>query len=299
MKLATHVVLIGTLAAGCGARPAKVTALEGRVAALEAEVAALRGQGAARDRAMDAQLSAATAQMVANAQALEASIDKLKATAAAVPPPLPPRRPGPDAALTYAVPLDNSPALGPAHAKVTIVMGTEFACPFCRRAWDTIDALRTKYGVNLRVVYKTFIVHPQQATTAAQAACAAHHQNKWRAMADALWTRAFDKRDFSEANMLTIGHDIGLDTARQAADMHGATCAAELQRDQQELTRLGQSGTPTFWINGRWMVGAQPQAAFETLIDEELAKAEAAIKGGVKVDKYYDTLVKSGVPEAK
>ncbi len=302
MKLA-QVVLFGTLlGAGCGARQAKVSALEARVAALEAEVKGLRADDAARERAFDAQLTAATAAMAANAQALEQSLDRLKETAAvaaAPPPPPPPRRAQPDPALTYAVPLDGSPVDGAKAAKVTIVMGSEFACPYCRRAWDTLDALRAKYGKDLRVAHKSFIVHPQLATVPAQAACAAQRQGKWRAMADALWVRAFDTRDFSEANMLTIGRDLGLDAAKLAADMHGAACTAELKHDQELLTRLGQTGTPTFWINGRHMVGAQPQQAFETLIDEELAKATAAIKGGIKAEKYYDSLVKTGVPDVQ
>lgn len=293
--------MVGVLAgAGCGARQSTVNALETRVAMLENEVTGLRNQNAARERAFDAQLTAATAQMAANAQALEASLDRLKEAAAAPPPPPPPpRRAQPDPAVTYAVPVDGSPVEGVKTAKVTIVMGSEFACPFCRRAWDTITALQAKYGKDLRVVHKTFIVHPQLATVPAQAACAAQRQGKFRPMADALWVRAFDTRDFSEANMIAIGKDLGLDPAKLAADMHSTACADEIKHDQELLARLGQSGTPTFWINGRNMVGAQPQQAFETLIDEEMAKATKAIKGGVKAEKYYDSLVKTGVTDVK
>src|SRR5262245_49337248 len=154
-----------------------------------------------------------------------AAVVCLLCAAAAVAQPARPRRAQPDPAVTYSVPLDDSPSDGPAHAKVTIVVGMEFACPFCRKSWDTLADLRKKYGNDLRVVYKTFIVHKQQATDAALAACAAHKAGKWHAMADALWAKAFDKRDFSEANLLAIGRGVGVDPAVMTADMHSPRCA--------------------------------------------------------------------------
>jgi protein-disulfide isomerase len=203
----------------------------------------------------------------------------------------PVRRPTPDPKVTYAVPLDDSPADGPRHAKVTIVMGMEFACPYCRKSWDTLTELRKKYGNDLRVVYKTFIVHYKDATPAAMAACAGHLSGKWRAVAEGLWARAFDRRDFSRANLVAIGRAAGIDSARFEADMHAPRCAADLLRDMAELKRLGQAGTPTFWINGRVLEGAQPIERFETLIDEELARADDAIAHGVKLADYYDQAV--------
>lgn len=197
----------------------------------------------------------------------------------------------PDPARVYAVPLDDSPSDGPAHAKVTIVMGMEFACPFCRKSWDTIAELRKQYGDDLRVVYKTFIVHQQNASAAAYAACAGKMSHKWHEVAELLWTRAFDARDFSDHNLMAIGRAAGIDPARFRADMHAPRCAADILRDMAELKRLGQGGTPTFWINGRIVVGAQPIETFQKLIDEERAKATSAIAGGVKLDDYYDTMV--------
>ena len=205
--------------------------------------------------------------------------------------------PHPDPAAVYAVPLDDSPAEGPKHAKVTIVMGMEFACPYCRRAWDTIHELRATYGDDVRVVYKTFVVHAKEATAAALAACAAHKAGHWRAMADGLWAQAFDKRDFSERTLLAIGRTAGVAPAVMSADMHGAPCRDELARDQAELKRLGQTGTPTFWINGRILVGAQPIERFQELIDVELKKADDAIRAGAKLEDYYDGLVANGVKQ--
>jgi protein-disulfide isomerase len=208
--------------------------------------------------------------------------------------PVPAKPKLPDPAVTYAVPLDDSPTDGPAHAKVTIVMGMDFDCPFCERSWATLADLRAEYGANLRIVFKSFIVHEKDGTEAALAACAAHRQGKWRALADAMWTRAFDKRDFSEAHLVGIARAVGLDGGVLVADMHGAPCKLEVLRDQTELARLGQNGTPTFWINGRILVGAQPKETFEKLIDEEAQKADAVMKAGVRLDDYYGTLLASG-----
>jgi predicted DsbA family dithiol-disulfide isomerase len=206
----------------------------------------------------------------------------------------PPARKQADPAVTYAVPLDDSPSDGPAHAKVTIVMGLDFDCPFCERAWGTLGELRTEYGKDLRIVFKSFIVHEKDGTEAALAACAAHRQGKWRLLADVLWTQAFDKRDFSEAHLVSIARAVGLDGGVLVADMHGTACKLEVLRDQTELGRLGQNGTPTFWVNGRFVMGAQPKEIFEKLIDEEKQKAEAVMKAGVTLDDYYDTLLKNG-----
>ena len=64
-----------------------------------------------------------------------------------------------------------------------------------------------------------------------------------------------------------------------------------------ELTKFGVGATPVFFINGRFLSGAQPFPAFAALIDEELAKAKAAVKAGTKPAKYYEQeIVKKGLP---
>jgi protein-disulfide isomerase len=181
--------------------------------------------------------------------------------------------------------------LGNPKAKVTMVMAGEFACPYCRKAWDTVEQLRKTYGQELRVAYKSFIVHPKYALVAAEAACAAHRQRKWKPMADLIWAKAFDASDdphsFDRENIDKLAGEAGLDLKRYQADMTGS-CPAEVRADQDEMSKLGVSGTPTFFINGRLLTGAQPIEIFTALIDEELAKANAVIQKGVKPERYYD-----------
>jgi protein-disulfide isomerase len=202
-----------------------------------------------------------------------------------------------DPSVTYAVPVGTSPTLGPANAKVTMVVSFDYACPFCRQCWATIDQLRAKYGKDLRVVYKAFIVHPDRATAATYAACAAHHQGKWRAMTDLLWTKAYDARKFDQANIDALERQAGLDPSQAEQDIAGV-CRQEIAADAALLERLAVNATPTFFINGRYLVGAQDIEVFERLIDEELAEANAAIQRGVKPEKLYDTeIVGKGVTQ--
>jgi protein-disulfide isomerase len=257
-------------------------------------IAALEQQVAAQQRALDDLRRVVTAapELTSILERLDELTEKVgqlqnRPVAAA-----PHRRPEPDPKIVYAVPVGTSAVTGSANAKVTIVMAGEFACPYCRKAWDTVDELRKKYGADLRVVYKSFIVHPQRATLAAQAACAANHQGKWRQMAELLWAKAFDAQmdndhSFERANMDAIATEAKLDMKRYRADFDGV-CPSELKAEQDEMTRLGVGATPTFFINGRYIAGAQPIQNFAAIIDEEMEKANDAIKGGVKPATYYD-----------
>jgi protein-disulfide isomerase len=166
----------------------------------------------------------------------------------------------------------------------------EFGCPYCRKAWGTVEDLRKKYGADLRVAYKSFIVHPKIATVAATAACAAGHQGKFHEMAELLWVRAFDARQFDQANIDAIAKAAGLDMKRYQADVAGP-CPSEVKAENAEMAKFGVNATPSFFINGRYLAGALPIEDFSALIDEELAKANAAVKSGVKPEKLYDTEV--------
>src|SRR3954463_16237907 len=102
-----------------------------------------------------------------------------------------PSRPEPDKAKTYSVPVDGDPFDGPADAKVTVVKAYDYACPYCEKVRETMDGLRQKYGNDVRIVYKQFVVHPQVATAGALAFCAAAKQGKGPQMDALLWDKGF------------------------------------------------------------------------------------------------------------
>ena len=207
--------------------------------------------------------------------------------------PMPQRPPGPDPAKVYAVPIEGAPVKGPANAKITVVKAFEFACPFCERARPTMDEIVKAYGDDVRIVYKHYIVHPATATIPSQAVCAAQQQNKFAEMEELIWEKGFKaNRDLSQENMEKLATELKLDLNRFKADMQGE-CAKLVQKDHQELAQVGVTGTPGFFINGRFIRGAQPFPAFKTVIDEELKKANERIEKGTAAEKYYQEWVLS------
>jgi hypothetical protein len=148
-------------------------------------------------------------------------------------------------------------------------------------------------------VFKHFLVHPQQGTIPAYAACAADRQGKFKPMYDLIWQKGFNAgRNLGQENMEKLAQEVGLNMTKFKADMDGA-CKEIVARDQADVAKLGTSGTPAFYINGRYLSGAQPIDRFKTIIDEELKKASDRItKGEATVASYYDEFVlKRGLKE--
>lgn len=237
---------------------------------------------------------------------LRADLRKVGASGSAPAAPPPVRRNQPDPAKVYSVPIDGDPVRGDKKAKVTLVWAQEAMCPFCVRVRKTIAELEKKYGKDLRVVAKDFIVHPQTATLPALAACAAHKQGAYWEYEDAMITQAWDidPPKLKDATLLQrdalidLARSLRLDVKQFEKDLDSQDCQDQLAADQAALGAVGARGTPAFYINGRFLSGAQPIDRFEALIDEELAKAKEAIKNGVKAEKYYQKTVVDGGEKA-
>jgi protein-disulfide isomerase len=209
---------------------------------------------------------------------------------------------GPDPSAVYSVPIDASdPIKGPASAKVTIVEAAEFACPFCRLAEPTMDQIAKEYGAEVRFVFKHYVVHPDTATTPALATCAAQRQGKFWEMKAAIWESAWDMSSgrprmkdrtlLGEENMVKLADTIGLDVGKFKADLAGAECKSLLNKQQQTMAAVGVDGTPAFYVNGRPISGALPFEQFKVIIDQEMKKADDAIKAGAKPEEYYQKFV--------
>lgn len=159
--------------------------------------------------------------------------------------------------------------------------------------------MQKDYGDDVRIVFKHYLVHPQAGTIPAHAACAADKQGKFKQMYELIWEKGFKaNRNFSLENMETLAKEVGLDMTKFKADMEGP-CPALVKKDQAEVGRVGTSGTPAFYINGRYLSGAQPVERFKAIIDEELAKAKERIaKGEATAANYYEEfVVKRGLKE--
>lgn len=202
-----------------------------------------------------------------------------------------PQRPRPRPEATYSIPVDKAPIAGPKDALVTIVEGYDFACPYCEQSRAVIDQIREQYPKDVRIAFKNYIVHPQTATIPALAACAAHRQGKYAALAPLIWDKGFKAgRNLSAENMEKLAGEAGLDLARFKGDMNGEECKRVIRDDQSQLAAVGVSGTPAFYVNGRWL----PQRSldgFRALVDEELKKARERVAQGSKPVRYYEEWV--------
>jgi protein-disulfide isomerase len=167
---------------------------------------------------------------------------------------------------------DDDAVRGSLDAPVTIVEFSDFECSFCARFYSsTYKELKTKYidTGKVRFIYRDFpLGFHEKAQKAAEAAECAGEQGKYYEMHDAL----FESGNLSVANLKVLAGQIGLNTSTFNTCLDSGAMAQEVQKDFADGQRLGISGTPTFFVNGTKLVGAQPISAFEQIIEAELAK---------------------------
>ena len=192
-----------------------------------------------------------------------------------------PRPPVPESAQSvWKMPLDPRDAsLGDAdQAEVTIVEFTDFQCPFCARGATVLRALQQKYGKSLRLVLKhnPLPFHPL-ARSAAIAAIAAQRQGKFWQMHDRMFEHP---QDLDEPHFFKWAKQLGLDVGRFRRDKADPAAGRQIDDDMALAESVEARGTPTFFVNGRKVVGAQPLEVFSVVIDEEIALAQSAHRRG-------------------
>jgi protein-disulfide isomerase len=195
----------------------------------------------------------------------------------------------------YKVPVGTSPVRGAATALVTIVMFSDFQCPYCKRVEPTLEALRKQYGDKLRFVWKDepLPFHPR-AKPAANLARAARAQKGDAAFWD-VHDRLFDAQPkLEDDDLREVARAAGLDVAKAMSAVTKNTYASAIDGDMELADDVQASGTPHFFVNGRRLVGAQPPEKFKALIDEEMAKAQALVAKGTAPTAVYDALIKDG-----
>ena len=175
--------------------------------------------------------------------------------------------------LLFDIDLTGRPSLGEPNSPVTIVEMTDYECPFCRRHHSQVMSLvLAEYGDRIRYVTINFpltSIHPL-AFAAAQAAECVHNQGLFWQYNDALFA-ATDPLVPDTLTALAAGLDVDMEAFTQCVN---STATQELVvRDIQDGQRFGVTGTPTFFINGKKLVGARPIEVFRQAIDAELAAA--------------------------
>jgi protein-disulfide isomerase len=163
----------------------------------------------------------------------------------------------------------DGPSRGPADAQVTIVEFEDFQCPFCKKAHDTLQQVLDLYKDKVRVVHRDFPLQPLHpaAMKAHEAGRCAQEQGKFWEYRDLLYKNA---PAADPEQLTTYATQLGLDSADFKKCVDSGKFKAIVQKDEAEGERLGLTGTPAFFINGRPLAGAQPESDFARIIDEEL-----------------------------
>ena len=212
------------------------------------------------------------------------------ATATATPPsPAEPARTPADVGPAVRVPIEGLPLIGNAGALVTIVAFTDYQCPYCAKAERTLARLREDLGDDLRIALAS---HPlpmhDRAAPAARAMLAAAEQGK----AEAMHARLFSEgAALDDAGLVASARALGLDATVFEAARGGPTVSAALERVEALARSLGADGTPTFFVNGRRMVGARPYESFRALVEEERTRARELVARGTPREQVYASLM--------
>jgi protein-disulfide isomerase len=135
----------------------------------------------------------------------------------------------------------------------------------------------------------------QNAMIAAEAALAANAQGKFWQMHDKMFE---NMRALTREDLERYAQEIGLDMARFRRSMDSHEFQREVEADMALAAQLGARGTPSFFVNGRPLRGAQPFEGFKTVIDEEIQRAERLAATGVPRARLYAELTKGGLTKA-
>ena len=169
----------------------------------------------------------------------------------------------------------GGPARGPESAPVTIVEYADYQCPYCTRANAALKQVEERYAGKVRIVFRDFPltqIHPNAAKAAEAGACA-NEQGKFWPMHDRLFA---NQTKLAVPDLKQHATDLGLDAEAFGTCLDSGKHAADIKKSVEEGQRLGLSGTPSFFINGRLLVGAQPYESFAQVIDEELEPTASA-----------------------
>ena len=169
-------------------------------------------------------------------------------------------------------------AVGRVDAPVVMVSYSDFQCPFCGKfARDTEPGLITTYvdaGV-LRIEWRDFPYLGEESVTAAAAGRAAARQGKFWAFHDAMFAQQQPANSgrLTPAFLASVAVKAGLDGAQLTQDMRDPALKDAAEKDFAEGQNAGITGTPAFLVNGEPVIGAQPAAVFERVIDQAAAAA--------------------------
>ena len=217
------------------------------------------------------------------------------------PPPPAPKVAGPgelDPRVVYQVPLHgDEPQMGPDDALITIVEFGEFDCPFCKERAPTLVQLREKYGDDLRVIWMNYpLPGHRNARPAATAALEAHTQKGDRGfwqMHDKLME---NQGSLTRETLERLAKELGLNMRKFRRALDEDKYAAVIDRDVALGSKLHIPGTPSYFMNGRFMAGF-PFQTWSFAIDRHIGALRTSVESGaVTRSELYEYLTADGKP---
>jgi protein-disulfide isomerase len=208
-----------------------------------------------------------------------------------------------DESATYRVGLGlPGHSRGPEDALVTIVVFSEFECPFSARAAASLAALESDHPGDIRLVYRHLPLRAHvRAHLAAEASVAAARQGKFWEFHDLLYRHEGPRE---RAVLEWYAERLGLDMGAFRSALDDRRFLDVVSGDTATAYALGIGATPTLVINGRVVRGALPYPRLDAIVVERLKEARALVKQGVPRSEVYATLmrdadiVEMGVPTA-
>lgn len=171
---------------------------------------------------------------------------------------------------SFDVKLGDAPFFGSKDAKVTIVEFSDFQCPFCAKGATVLKDLKKKYGSKIKIAFKQYpLPFHNQAKKAAVASLCANEQGVeffWK-----MHDHMFDHQDqLAPEKLKEAAKKVGLKPEQFNKCLDDNKYIAQVEKEIQEGQEVGVKSTPTFYVNGKLVSGAQPLEVFSEIIDKEL-----------------------------
>lgn len=179
----------------------------------------------------------------------------------------------------YDVSMDNDPIRGSKDAPITIIEFSDFHCAFCGRfAAETLDPLLKNYEGKIRLVYRDYPFQTSGSLVAALAGQCMNDQGKFWEFHDLTFK---NQQALTREQFISYAEQLGVDVATFTTCLDSQKYMDKVRKDVADAQTLGVNGTPAFFVNGRFISGAQPYTFFASYIDEELGKLnESTVPSG-------------------
>ncbi|MDF1496605.1 MAG: thioredoxin domain-containing protein [Patescibacteria group bacterium] len=170
---------------------------------------------------------------------------------------------------------NQNPALGPSDAKVTVRIYSDFQCPACKVAESVLTKIMDEYQDRVRFIWNDMPltqIHQNAVSAAVAARCADEQGRFWESNAMIFETQdTWAYKSSPQDHFISIANELGLNEDKYSQCLLNDQIMSLVESDFQEAVSMGLTGTPTFFINRKMLVGAMDANAWRTELDTALA----------------------------